>query len=172
MTAEKIGQGRYGDVYRAHDKKSDQKVAIKTLKVSSEVNGVSVDSLREIKHLQELRHQNIVNLLDVFVDKVLRINVVLECLAGNLLKVIYSRELAYGPADIKSWIEQSLRGLWWCHQNFVVHRVHYLHVPVSRCSFPSNTYVGALLNTAGYQTRKLALHEGRHSQNRRFRPCA
>jgi len=82
-----------------------------------------MDSLREIKHLQELRHENIVNLLDVFVGRSQNINAVLEFLAGDLEGVIKDNTCIYGSSDIKSWMAMSLRGLWWCHRNFVLHRV-------------------------------------------------
>jgi cyclin-dependent kinase 7 len=87
-----------------------------------------MDSLREIKHLQELRHENIVNLLDVFVGRSQNINAVLEFLAGDLEGVIKDNTCIYGSSDIKCWMAMSLRGLWWCHRNFVLHRVippHY-----------------------------------------------
>jgi cyclin-dependent kinase 7 len=84
-----------------------------------------MDSLREIKHLQELRHENIINLLDVFVGKSHNIHAVLEFLAGDLEGIIKDSSCVYGTGDIKSWMAMSLRGLWWCHRNFVLHRVHY-----------------------------------------------
>ncbi|KAF8544240.1 kinase-like domain-containing protein [Trichophaea hybrida] len=119
---DKIGEGTYAVVYRAHIKSTGQPVAIKKIKISSQAEGISMDSLREIKHLQELHHENIVNLLDVFVGRSQNINAVLEFLAGDLEGVIKDNTCIYGSSDIKSWMAMSLRGLWWCHRNFVLHR--------------------------------------------------
>ena len=120
---DKVGEGTYAIVYRAHVKATGQPVAIKKIKISSQAEGISMDSLREIKFLQELRHDNIVNLLDVFVGRSHNINVVLEFLAGDLEGIIKDNSCIYGSSDIKSWMAMSLRGLWWCHRNFVLHRV-------------------------------------------------
>ena len=61
----KLGSGQYADVFSAH-LISDPKtlVAIKKIKVGPEVAefGISYDSLREIKFLQELAHPNIIRL--------------------------------------------------------------------------------------------------------------
>ncbi|KAI5818742.1 kinase-like domain-containing protein [Pyronema omphalodes] len=119
---EKIGEGTYAIVYRARVKATGEQVAIKKIKISSQQAGISMDSLREIKHLQELRHENIVNLLDVFVGRNHNINAVLEFLAGDLEGIIKDGSVIYGTSDIKSWMAMSLRGLWWCHRNFVLHR--------------------------------------------------
>jgi hypothetical protein len=122
-TDEKVGEGTYAIVYRARVKATGEQVAIKKIKISSQQAGISMDSLREIKHLQELRHDNIVNLLDVFVGRNHNINAVLEFLAGDLEGIIKDGSVIYGTSDIKSWMAMSLRGLWWCHRNFVLHRV-------------------------------------------------
>jgi len=119
---DKIGEGTYAIVYRAHVKETGQPVAIKKIKISSIAEGISMDSLREITYLQELRHENIVSLLDVFVGKSHNIHAVLEFLAGDLEGIIRDHNCLYGSGDIKSWMAMSLRGLWWCHKNFVLHR--------------------------------------------------
>lgn len=123
----KIGAGQYADVFAAHLVSDPTKlVAIKKIKVGPEVAewGISHDSLREIKFLQELSHPNIIRLHSVFSTKNQNLNLVLEHLPqGDLLKLIQDVEnIHYGPSDIKAWMVMLCRAIWFCHQNFVLHR--------------------------------------------------
>jgi serine/threonine protein kinase len=55
---EKIGEGTYGTVYKAKDRKTFQDVAIKRVKTEDE--GIPSTTLREISILKQTEHQNIV----------------------------------------------------------------------------------------------------------------
>ena len=57
---EKIGEGTYGIVYKALDKKDNVEVALKKLRLKSVAEGVSFTAYREIKSLLELKHPNVV----------------------------------------------------------------------------------------------------------------
>jgi len=61
-------------------------------------------------------------LLDVFSSKI-NLNLVLEFLDTDLEMVIKDRALVFLPADIKSWMAMTFRGLEFCHRNFILHRV-------------------------------------------------
>ena len=61
-------------VFRARERANTKVVALKQIRMSPEErqNGVPITALREISILRSLRHQNIVNVLDVAVgDKVM-----------------------------------------------------------------------------------------------------
>jgi len=59
--AEKIGEGTYGEVYKATDMQSQEIVALKKIKLENEDEGVPSTALREISILKELQpHPNIV----------------------------------------------------------------------------------------------------------------
>lgn len=62
---EKIGEGTYGVVYKATDKKSGRIVAMKKIRLEAEDEGVPSTAIREISLLKELNHPNIVQLLQV-----------------------------------------------------------------------------------------------------------
>lgn len=47
----------------------------------------------------------------------------LEFLDTDLELVIKDRSLVFLPADIKSWMAMTFRGLEFCHRNFILHRV-------------------------------------------------
>lgn len=82
------------------------------------------DAVRELKHLQELSHPNIISLLSVFSSKDQNLNLVLEFLPlGDLEELIKDSEgVRYGAADIKAWMGMLSRAIWFCHENFVLHR--------------------------------------------------
>ena len=51
------------------------------------------------------------------------LNLVLEFLDTDLELIIKDRSLVFLPADIKSWVAMTFRGLEFCHRNFILHRV-------------------------------------------------
>ena len=66
----RIGEGTYGTVYRARDRKTNTIVALKRIIMHNEnQDGFPLTAIREIKLLQRLSHENCVNLLDVVVGK-------------------------------------------------------------------------------------------------------
>ena len=69
-------------------------------------------------------------LLDVFSSKS-NLNLVLEFLDSDLEMIIKDRNLVFLPADIKSWIAMTFRGLEYCHRNWILHRVSR-HMSITR----------------------------------------
>lgn len=126
VKGKKLGEGTYANVFAAHLRHDpSQKAAIKKIKVQKEYrDGMAPDALREIKHLQELKHPNVVNLISVFSSKDQNLNLVLEYLPlGDLEDLIRNIDTyRYGAADIKAWMGMLCRGVWFCHDNFVLHR--------------------------------------------------
>ena len=107
--------------------KADPKslVAIKKIKVTTEYQeGLSFSAIREVRYLQELSHPNIIALCSVFSSKNQNMNLVLEYLPlGDLEMLIKDTEgVRYGTADIKAWMGMLGRAVWFCHENFVLHR--------------------------------------------------
>ena len=71
----KIGQGTFGEVFKARDKKNKQKiVALKKVLMENEKEGFPITALREIRILQLLRHENIVNLIEICRTKATQFN--------------------------------------------------------------------------------------------------
>ncbi|MCJ1243875.1 TFIIH complex serine/threonine-protein kinase subunit kin28 [Trapelia coarctata] len=122
----KVGEGTYAVVYLGHLKADPNSlVAIKKIKVMTEYqDGLSISAIREVKHLQELSHPNIIAMHSVFSSKNQNLNLVLEYLPlGDLEMLIKDTEgIRYGTADIKAWMGMLGRAVWFCHENFVLHR--------------------------------------------------
>lgn len=83
-----------------------------------------MDAIREVKYLQELSHPNIIALHSVFSSKNQNLNLVLEYLPlGDLEMLIKDSEgIRYGTAEVKAWMGMLARAVWFCHENFVLHR--------------------------------------------------
>jgi cyclin-dependent kinase 9 len=62
----KIGQGTFGEVFKARARNSSKKfVAMKKVLMDNEKEGFPITALREIKILQLLKHENVVNLIEI-----------------------------------------------------------------------------------------------------------
>ena len=122
----RLGEGTYAVVYLGFLRTDPSiKVAIKKIKVNEEYrDGLSMDAIREVKYLQELSHPNIIALHAVFSAKNQNLNLVLEYLPlGDLEMLIRdTKGVQYGAAEVKSWMGMVARGVWFCHENFVLHR--------------------------------------------------
>ena len=122
----KLGEGTYAVVYLGHLKTDPGSlVAIKKMKVNTEYrDGLSMDAIREVKYLQELSHPNIIALHAVFSSKNQNLNLVLEFLPlGDLEQLIKDNDgIRYGTAEVKAWMAMLARAVWFCHENFVLHR--------------------------------------------------
>lgn len=122
-----IGEGTYATVYRGHLVSDPSHiVAIKKFKIDADIHrkmGVGPDTIREIKYLQELSHNNIVKLYDVYATKDQNIHMVIEFLGrGSLEDLIKDLDIGYGLSDIKAWMGMIWRAIFFCHSNFVLHR--------------------------------------------------
>ncbi|DBA00606.1 TPA: hypothetical protein N0F65_007735 [Lagenidium giganteum] len=116
-----LGEGTFGIVYAAVQKSTQRRVAIKQFKRGKFKNGVDFTALREVKLQAELKHPNVVELLDVFVAND-TINIVFELLPNNLDNVIKDKSIVLTQADIKAYMKMLLQGLEYCHEHYVLHR--------------------------------------------------
>jgi len=120
----KLGEGTYAVVYDGLDTKTGKRVAIKKIKLGareSSGNGVNMAAVREIAILKQVKHVNVIDLLDVYYYNS-NINLVLEYLETDMEKVIQDRSLVFQAADIKSWMLMATRGLHACHSRYILHR--------------------------------------------------
>lgn len=66
---QQVGAGTFGEVYKARDRVSGDIVALKKTHVHIEKEGFPLTALREIKILQNLRHRNVVHLIEIVPSK-------------------------------------------------------------------------------------------------------
>ncbi|CAJ0836987.1 10522_t:CDS:2, partial [Entrophospora sp. SA101] len=124
MKRKKNGEGTYAKVYQGIERETGRTVAIKKIKlVQTEIGiqGIEMSAVKEIKMLRELKHINIIELIDIYSHKA-SLKLILEYLDSDLEMIIKDRSLVFIPGDIKSWILMTLRGLDHCHRNWILHR--------------------------------------------------
>lgn len=117
----KVGEGTYAVVYLGKQISTGNEIAIKEIKTSEFKDGLDMSAIREVKYLQELDHPNVINLIDIFMAYD-NLNLVLEFLPTDLEVVIKDKNILFTPADIKSWMLMTLRGVYHVHRNFILHR--------------------------------------------------
>ncbi|KAH8702126.1 hypothetical protein BGW36DRAFT_356265 [Talaromyces proteolyticus] len=116
-----IGAGTYGKVFKAIHIYTQGKVALKRIRMEGEKDGFPVTAIREIKLLQHLRHNNIVSLLEVMVEKN-ECFMVFEYLSHDLTGLINHPSFTLTDAHKKDLSMQMFGGLLYLHHRGVLHR--------------------------------------------------
>jgi serine/threonine protein kinase len=117
---ENIGEGTYGEVFKAVCATSGCWVALKRIKLDDEDEGVPSTTIREVAVLKRLQHDHVVRLLDLFCgDR--QLHLVFEFVDQDLKK--YMKK--YNPLSagaIKQLARQMVLGTEYCHSQGVLHR--------------------------------------------------
>ncbi|HYC37514.1 MAG TPA: serine/threonine-protein kinase [Usitatibacter sp.] len=119
-----IGQGAMGVVYKAVDPIIDRTVAIKTINLNlsrQELEEYEARFQQEIKAAGRLNHPNIVTIYDVGKTDAVAY-MAMEFLEGNELKDIIASGSLMPPDQVVDIIAQVADGLWFAHQQDIVHR--------------------------------------------------
>ncbi|KAH8030978.1 hypothetical protein HPB51_012446 [Rhipicephalus microplus] len=121
---EKIGEGTYGVVYKAKCKATNKIVAIKKIRVDGAEEGVPVTTIREVALLRELKHENIVRLLEVVMPPSKAIYLIFEYMATDLKKLLDTqpKNKTLNGAIVKKYLGQLVDAILFCHQRRVLHR--------------------------------------------------
>uniref|UniRef100_A0A1I8ARG5 Cyclin-dependent kinase 7 n=1 Tax=Steinernema glaseri TaxID=37863 RepID=A0A1I8ARG5_9BILA len=119
-----LGEGQFANVYKAKDNETGIFVAIKKIKLSSRSDardGVNRTAVREIKLLRELKHDNIIGLLDVIGHKT-NIQLVFDFMETDLEHLVKNQTLILTLPHIKNMVMQMLLGLEYLHIHWMLHR--------------------------------------------------
>jgi cyclin-dependent kinase-like len=115
-----VGEGAYGVVYKCKNKESGDFVAIKKFKeVEDEL--VKKTMTRELKVLQMLKHDNIVEYKEAFKRKG-NLFLVFEYVDKNLLELLQEHPKGLDPGIIKKVIYQLCKSIKYLHELNIVHR--------------------------------------------------
>jgi len=101
--------------------KTNEIVAIKKIRLGKYREGVNFTAIREIKLLQEIKHQHVIKLVDVFAHKK-NLNLVFEFCSSDLEMVIRDKSAPLSTAEVKSYAKMTLEAVRHCHANWVLHR--------------------------------------------------
>uniref|UniRef100_A0A4W4G4X9 Cyclin-dependent kinase 4 n=1 Tax=Electrophorus electricus TaxID=8005 RepID=A0A4W4G4X9_ELEEL len=125
-----IGGGAYGTVYKARDKQSGQFVALKSVRVQTDQEGLPLSTVREVallRRLEQFDHPNIVKLMDVCAtlrtDQETKVTLVFEHVDQDLKTYLEKAPPPGLPVSrIKDLMRQLLCGLSFLHSHRVLHR--------------------------------------------------
>ncbi|XP_044506705.1 cyclin-dependent kinase F-4-like [Mangifera indica] len=115
-----VGEGAYGEVWKAFDQRSGEVVAIKKLR-RSYYSWKDCMNLREVKSLSKMKHPNIVKLQEV-IKQHDSLYFVFEYMETNLNRIIRQRKSFFTNLEVRSWCFQILLGLNHMHQKGYFHR--------------------------------------------------
>ncbi|KAK3738054.1 hypothetical protein QZH41_012922 [Actinostola sp. cb2023] len=119
---EKIGEGTYGVVYKARNKKTGKLAALKKIRLEVEEEGVPSTAVREISLLKELKHHpNIVNLESVLHEDS-KLYLVFEYLTCDLKKYLDTTKGLVDKMLVKSYLYQITNAMYFCHARRILHR--------------------------------------------------
>lgn len=122
----RIEEGTYGVVYRAKEKKTDEVVALKRLKMEKEKDGFPITSLREINTLLKAQHENIVTVREIVVgsntDKIFLVMDYVEHDLKALMETLKQKNQVFLPEEVKCLMIQLLRAVAHLHDNWILHR--------------------------------------------------
>lgn len=116
-----IGEGTYGVVMKARHRETGQVVAIKKFKDSDDDENVRKTSLREVRVLKQLRHDNVITLLEVFRKKG-KLHLVFEYVEKTILEVLERKPNGLDEGEVRRYTYQLLRAVDYCHSHNVIHR--------------------------------------------------
>ncbi|XP_066253229.1 cyclin-dependent kinase 12 isoform X1 [Euwallacea similis] len=126
-----IGEGTYGQVYKAKDVHANELVALKKVRLENEKEGFPITAVREIKILRQLNHKNIVNLREIVTDKQDALDfrkekgsfyLVFEYMDHDLMGLLESGMVDFNELNNACIMKQLLDGLNYCHKKNFLHR--------------------------------------------------
>lgn len=127
--SEKLGEGTFGEVYKARSVKDGHIVALKKILMHNEKDGFPITALREIKLLKMLSHPNVLRLEEMAVErtkgegrKKAIMYMVTPYMDHDLSGLLENPKVHFSEPQIKCYMLQLLEGLRYLHASKILHR--------------------------------------------------
>ncbi|KAL9043119.1 MAG: hypothetical protein Q9180_000105 [Flavoplaca navasiana] len=127
--SEKLGEGTFGEVYKARCVKDGHIVALKKILMHNEKDGFPITALREIKLLKMLSHPNVLRLEEMAVErtkgegrKKAIMYMVTPYMDHDLSGLLENPKVQFTEPQIKCYLLQLLEGLRYLHNSKILHR--------------------------------------------------
>ncbi|RWS03817.1 mitogen-activated protein kinase kinase kinase kinase 5-like protein [Dinothrombium tinctorium] len=114
----KIGEGSYGVVFKCRNRETGQFVAVKKYVETEDDPLIKKIALREIKMLKQLKHPNLINLIEVFRRK-RKLHMVFEYCELTVLDILEKYPKGVPEYLTKRIIWQTINAINFCHQHNV-----------------------------------------------------
>ncbi|KAG8985447.1 serine/threonine protein kinase, CMGC, CDC2/CDK sub [Tulasnella sp. JGI-2019a] len=129
----KLGEGTFGEVFRARHTVTNADVALKRILSHNENQGLPITAVREIKLLKMLKHPNVVELVDIVMEPTgkdekdgfggMGIYMVFPYMDHDLAGLLENTSsVQLQPSHIKQYMKQLLEGTAYLHRNNILHR--------------------------------------------------
>ncbi|CAP37429.2 Protein CBR-CDK-9 [Caenorhabditis briggsae] len=126
----KIGQGTFGEVFKARCKSTGRMVALKKILMANEKEGFPITALREVKMLEQLKHPNIIDLIEVCSAKSsapatkdrTTFYLVFSFCEHDLAGLLSNPKVRMSLLHIKTMIKHLITGLNKLHRSKILHR--------------------------------------------------
>lgn len=125
----KVGQGTFGEVFKARCRETGKFVALKKVLMENEREGFPITALREIRILQLLDDENVVKLHEICRTKANEFNrskstffLVFEFCEHDLAGLLSNTKVKFELSDQKEIMKQLCSGLYYIHESKILHR--------------------------------------------------
>ena len=126
----KLGEGTFGEVYKAEARASGQIVAMKKILMHNEKDGFPITALREIKLLKMLSHPNVLKLEEMAVERnrgegrklKAIMYMVTPYMDHDLSGLLDNPNVQFSEPQIKCYMLQLLEGVAYLHASKILHR--------------------------------------------------
>ncbi|KAH8702645.1 putative cyclin-dependent protein kinase Sgv1 [Talaromyces proteolyticus] len=125
----KLGEGTFGEVYKARCKRQGSIFALKKILMHNEKDGFPITALREIKLLKMLSHPNILRLQEMAVEKSKgegrkkpSMYMVMPYMEHDLSGLLENPSVSFTEPQIKCYMLQLLEGVRYLHDSGILHR--------------------------------------------------
>uniref|UniRef100_A0A7S4F7Q6 cyclin-dependent kinase n=1 Tax=Chrysotila carterae TaxID=13221 RepID=A0A7S4F7Q6_CHRCT len=117
---QKVGEGSFGQVFRARDRQHGHVVALKKVRIR-DVRMLPAAALRELLALQQISHPNVLELLGQYTHGA-NLVLVMPFLPLSLATVLEQQHLPMPSERVREIAIMLLSGLVACHESDLVHR--------------------------------------------------
>lgn len=126
-----VGEGTFGQVYKGKCKKNGDIVALKKVRLDKEREGFPITTVREVKVLRELRHQNMIALRDIITEtskdpetgkESVAFYLIFDYMDHDLIGLLDSGMVSFGQNEIMRLMYQLIDALAYCHDRNFMHR--------------------------------------------------